>query len=140
MFIAVVAISFMGCPTVYKDRDYDCLPVGDLMGDMNNADGVPLVENAGVEGGYKTASFTYSKSMSEWGGGNGTLNFKIRAVAGDWSVSYGRNAVEAAVLPDGVTLLDEGDNITLKGLVDGQAYHFEFVTIAPKIKISLIED
>ena len=139
LLVAFVALSFMGCPTVYADRDYDKLPVGDVVGDMNG-DGIVLAEMAGVPGGYKTASFTYANDMSAWGGGNGTCNFKIRKVAGDWGGGdYGSTSVAADKLPDGVTLGGDG-NITLTGLVDGQSYHFELVTIAPTIKISLIAD
>ena len=56
LLVAFVALSFMGCPTVYADRDYDKLPVGDVVGDMNG-DGIVLAEMAGVPGGYKTASY-----------------------------------------------------------------------------------
>ena len=139
LLVAFVALSFMGCPTVYADRDYDKLPVGDVVGDMNG-DGIVLAEMAGVPGGYKTASFTYANDMTAWGGGNGTCNFKIRKVAGDWGGGdYGSTSVAADKLPDGVELGGEG-NITITGLVAGKSYHFEMVTIAPTIKISLIED
>ena len=110
--------------------------VGDIVGDMNG-DGMILSE---IDlGKYKTDSFTYSNAMCAWGGGNGICNFKIRKVAGTWEGDYGSECVKAGSLPAGVTLVGDG-NIVLSGLVDGKSYHFELVTLAPRITISLIED
>ena len=138
LLVAFVALSFMGCPTVYADRDFEPLQVGDVVGDMNG-DGILLEGIAGVPGGYKTASFTYSNSMAAWGGGNGTCNFKIRKIAGEWSGDYGPSSVKAGSLPAGVALGGDG-NITLTGLVEGKSYHFDLVVSSKDITLSLIED
>ena len=139
LLVAFVALSFMGCPTVYDELEYDpSVPVGDVIGDMNG-DGMGLVAIEGVFSGYKTASFTYSNNMSAWSGGNGTCNFKIRKIAGEWSGDHGGANVVTGSLPAGVTLTDSG-NITLSGLVDGTSYHFEIIALGPKPTISLIAD
>ena len=140
LLIAFVALSFMGCPTAYKDLEYDpSVPVGDVVGDMNG-DGFVLTAMDGVFSGYKTETFTYANDMNAWGGGNGTCNFKIRSVAGDWSkTAYGSADVLTGLLPSGVTLAGDG-NITLTGLVDGTKYHFEVIGLGPKPTVSLIAD
>ena len=136
LLVAFVALSFMGCPTVYADRNFEPLPVGDAVGDMNG-NGMLLSEIA--PGKYKTESFTYSNDMNAWGNGNGKCAFKIRAVAGDWAAAYGSASVKAGKLPTGVTL-GGSDNIELNGLVDGTVYHFEFDVSSKDITVSLIED
>ena len=137
LLIAFVALSFMGCPTVYKDLDFEPLPVGDAVGDMNG-DGMLLTPTA--PGKYKTASFTYSNDMKAWGGGDGVCSFKIRVIPGDWGASYGYETAKAGSLPSGVTLGESGGNIQLKGLVDGKVYHFEFAVTSKDITVNLIEE
>ena len=139
LLLAVVALSFMGCPTVYKDRDYEPLVIGDVVGDMNG-DGLVLSALDGVPGGFKTVSFTYANEMAAWGNGNGKCAFKIRAVPGDWAVSYGFDSAKKGSFPAGITMANAGGNIELNGLVAGTTYHFELVASSKDITISLIED
>ena len=131
LLLVAIALSFMGCPTVYKDRDYDCLPVGDIAGNMDGWSGTAVTEIPGVSGGLKTASITATADNFE---------FKLRVVAGQWAGDYGFAAVKAGKLPYGVELVDADGNVKLTGIKVGSAYHFEFVTVAPTIEVNLFED
>jgi len=132
--VALVVLSFTGCPTTYSDRSYDCVPVGDVIGDFDG-NGIVLTKS----GITATASFTYANSMSAWGGGNGVCNWKIRKVAGSWpDGDYGFSAVTIGTLPAGVTAADGGGgNIQFKGLVDGTTYTINLTTTAPTIVVNL---
>ena len=70
--------------------------------------------------------FCYDNNMNGWGNGNGTLNFKLRTVAGSWyDPSYGGVSINV----DGQyykckTKTD--DNIIVKNLEHGQMYKITF--------------
>ena len=88
LLVAVLALSFMGCPSVYEERYDYSLGVADIIGDMNG-DGAPVTLNSdGVTYGYK---FTYSADMNAWGGKDGTINFKARSSAGVWEARAGQS-------------------------------------------------
>lgn len=139
LFVALIALAFMGCPTTYPDLDYDCLPVGDIMGDMENTTGLPLVTDKGSA--TATCSFTYDNDMTAWGGGSGVCNFKIRKTAGTWDGGdYGWATVAIGTLPSGVSAADNGGNIQLTGLKDGTTYNLTLNILAPTIVINLSEN
>ena len=75
--------------------------------------------------------------MNGWGGGNGTLIFKVRT-AGSWGTGYGSETVVKGTLSDGVDFkTPEGGNIQLTGLVDGTTYILTFTPSTSDITLSV---
>ena len=102
---------------------------------VNNdtATGVNLVKN----GDNYIYELKYANSMNGWGGGNGTLNFKVRT-AGSWTTGYGSETVVKGTLSDGIDFkTPEGGNIQLTGLVDGTTYILTFTPSTSDITLSV---
>ena len=79
------------------------------------------------DSGVASYTFTYSNSMTAWGGGTGTMHFKIRKIAGAWSGDWGYDGITTSGdLPSGVTYVQDDSNPCLKGLVDGTSYTLTF--------------
>ena len=101
--------------------------------DDNTATGANLVKN----GNSYVYELQYANSMNGWGGGNGTLNFKVRT-AGSWGTGYGSETVVKGTLSDGVDFkTPEGGNIQLIGLVDGTTYILTFTPSTSDITLSV---
>ena len=70
--------------------------------------------------------FCYDNNMNGWGNGNGTLNFKLRTVAGSWKYpSYGGVSINV----DGQYYkckTETDDNIIVNNLTHGQMYKITF--------------
>lgn len=96
---------------------------GDIIGDFAG-DGLTLI----YEGdGVYIADITYSSDMSAWGGGAGTINFKLRPTAGDWKTSYGMNPFVVPPVIDGDECplsLENGNDIIVSGFEEGVTYRF----------------
>lgn len=102
---------------------------------VNNdtATGVNLVKN----GNDYIYELKYANSMNGWGGGNGTLNFKVRT-AGSWKTGYGSETVVKGTLSDGIDFKTPvGGNIQLTGLVDGTTYILTFTPSTSDITLSV---
>ena len=100
--------------------------------DENTPTGCNLVK----DGNNFVYELIYSDSMTGWGGGNGTLNFKVRT-AGSWTTGYGSETVVEGTLADGITFADNGGNIQLNGLVDGTTYILTFTPSTSDITLSV---
>ena len=101
--------------------------------DNDTATGANLVKN----GNSYVYELQYANSMNGWGGGNGTLNFKVRT-AGSWATGYGSETVVAGTLSDGINFnTPDGGNIQLTGLVDGTTYILTFTPSASDITLSV---
>ena len=76
---------------------------------------------------YET-SFTYSADMSTWGSSLGSVQFKFRPVAGDWTISYGPIGNQPVLDGDYVEFGEvsgSGTNLVVSGLEEGKSYKVE---------------
>lgn len=132
------ALCLTSCKDLFEGAALD-LSGSDLCGDMMSSgdEGFPFskMEKSGDSYSYTLA---YKSSMANWGGGNGTLNFKIRKVAGNWAGGgYSFDDMSTGSLMEGVTF-ESGDNPCLKGLVDGAEYTLTFTPLdSGKVEISV---
>lgn len=95
---------------------------GDIVGEFAPDGEVLTYEGEGIY----TYEFLYSKSMNGWGSEEGSVAFKLRPKAGDWSISYGMHE-NSKLEVDGFELSigkssGEGSNINVYGLVEGLPY------------------
>lgn len=95
---------------------------GDIVGEFAPDGEVLTYEGEGIY----TYEFLYSKSMNGWGSEEGSVAFKLRPKAGDWSISYGMHE-NSKLEVDGFELSigkssGEGTNINVYGLVEGLPY------------------
>lgn len=98
---------------------------GDVVGDFA-PDGQTLVFDSDKQ--VYESSFTYSADMNSWGSPVGTVDFKIRPIAGDWNNALGTigyqpeldgEEVECGVM-EGMDV-----NLSVSGLVEGTTYKIE---------------
>ena len=76
---------------------------------------------------YET-SFIYSADMSTWGSSLGSVQFKFRPVAGDWTISYGPIGNQPVLDGDYVEFGEvsgSGTNLVVSGLEEGKSYKIE---------------
>lgn len=119
----LLLLPLTGCPTELSDLSWEGPAVGDVVGDMNG-EGLVL-SSTGAAGVYKTETFKYKNDMSAWGGKDGTMNFKIRAKAGEWAGDYGAGAGGQPTIGGEFVKADGGVNFTVSGFIEGTNYHFE---------------
>ena len=122
LLVAVLALSFMGCPTTYDDVEYDQFvpTVQYIMGDMA---GTPAAMK--VNGLVATYTFTYDETMTAWGGSAGLINFKVAAVADAAGLDWPNAWSDAALTINGDPVFTEsknGGNNSCMGLVVGEEY------------------
>ena len=122
LLVAVLALSFMGCPTTYDDVEYDQFvpTVQYIMGDMA---GTPAAMK--VNGLVATYTFTYDETMTAWGGSAGLINFKVAAVADAAGLDWPNAWSDAALTINGEAVFTEsknGGNNTCEGLTVGEEY------------------
>lgn len=122
LLTAVLALSFMGCPTTYDDVKYDeFVPtVQYIMGDI-------AVTPAAMEvnGRVATYTFTYEDTMTAWGGSNGAINFKVAANATAAALDWDNAWSDAKLTINGEAVFTEsrnGGNNTCEGLTAGEEY------------------
>ena len=100
-------------------------------------DNTPTGCNLVKDGNNFVYELQYANSMNGWGGGNGTLNFKVRT-AGSWETGYGSETVVKGTLSDGINFnTPDGGNIQLTGLVDGTTYILTFTPSTSDISLSV---
>lgn len=137
--VLMLIIPLLGCPTKFDGKEWDLMPVGDVVGDLDG-DGIALPALA-LEGGDFVSSivFTYANTMSGWGGGDGTMNFKVRKVAGDWGGGdYGlADGVAAPVVGGDFVELGGGENITVTGLQNGTEYRITVKSTASAVSLKI---
>ncbi len=76
---------------------------------------------------YET-SFTYSADMNSWGSPLGTVAFKFRPIAGDWTISYGPIGNQPVLDGEEVEFGEVsgvGTDLSVSGLVEGTTYKIE---------------
>ena len=76
---------------------------------------------------YET-SFTYSADMNSWGSLLGTVAFKFRPIAGDWTISYGPIGNQPVLDGEEVEFGEVsgvGTDLSVSGLVEGTTYKIE---------------
>lgn len=127
--ISALALGFLSCSNDLHNGGIDLSsPKCDIIGDMNG-------DGASVENGKYT--FTYSNGMSAWGGGNGTLNYKLRPnAAWDGSEIGGENIV-AGTVPSHLEVTESNGNAVIKGLKDGGTYTLIFVSAGANLELSI---
>ncbi len=94
---------------------------GDITGDFS-MDGLPLTYQG--EGIY-SVDFVYSADMNAWASEYGTIQFKLRPVAGDWVTSFGMNPSVVPPVINGAECplsLEAGNNIIVTGFEEGITY------------------
>lgn len=137
--VLMLIIPLLGCPTKFDGKEWDLMPVGDVVGDLDG-DGIALPALA-LEGGDFVSSivFTYANTMNAWGGGGGTMNFKVRKVAGDWGGGdYGLvDGVAAPVVGGDFVELGGGENITVTGLQNGTEYRITVKSTASAVSLKI---
>ena len=139
--VLMLIIPLLGCPTKLDDKQWDPMPVGDVVGDLDG-DGIALPALALVGGDFlSSVEFTYDNSMSAWGGGDGTMDFKVRKVAGDWGGGdYGlADGVDAPVVGGDFVELGGGENITVTGLQNGTEYRITVKSTASAVSLKIEE-
>ena len=137
--VLMLIIPLLGCPTKLDDKQWDLMPVGDVIGELD-VDGMALPALALVGGDFvSSVEFTYANTMSAWGGGNGTMNFKVRKVAGDWGGGdYGlADGVDAPVVGGDFVELGGGKNITVTGLQNGTKYRITVKSTASAVSLKI---
>ena len=137
--VLMLIIPLLGCPTKFDDKQWDPMPVGDVIGDLDG-DGIVLPALALVGGDFlSSVEFTYDNSMSAWDGGDGTMNFKVRKVAGDWGGGdYGlADGVAAPVVGGDFVELGGGENITVTGLQNGTEYRITVKSTASAVSLKI---
>ena len=137
--VLMLIIPLLGCPTKFDDKQWDPMPVGDVIGDLDG-DGIVLPALALVGGDFlSSVEFTYDNSMSAWDGGDGTMNFKVRKVAGDWGGGdYGlADGVAAPVVGGDFVELGGGGNITVTGLQNGTKYRITVKSTASAVSLKI---
>ena len=100
---------------------------GDIVGDFtvdetgNFEDGHSLVYKGN---GVYSYEFTYSLNMNSWGSEPGTIQFKFRPTARDWSVAFGFDGEYPTINGEKVKIAPAfGDtNLRASGLVAGYSY------------------
>lgn len=90
-----------------------------IIGDMGNSD-IRLMPE---EDGTVTYTFDYYNGYSEWGNGNGVLNFKLK-VEKTWDNNYGYGPLSLGA--DYVQCVSDGKDISVKGLKEGTSYTITF--------------
>lgn len=124
LLVAVLALSFMGCPTVYDDLNFEELVATPafIQGDMAGEAAAMT-----VNGNVATYTFKYDETMTAWAGSNGKINFKVSAKKGpdgkslDWDNAWS----DAAITINGEPVFTEsknGGNNTCEGLSVGEEY------------------
>ena len=90
-----------------------------IIGDMGNYD-IPLMPE---EDGTVTYTFDYYNDYSQWGGGNGVLDFKLK-LANSWGADYGYGPLSLGA--DYQECFLGVDNLTVSGLKEGTSYTITF--------------
>ncbi len=90
-----------------------------IIGDMGNYDILLMPE----EDGTVTYTFDYDNGYSDWGNGNGVLDFKLK-LANSWGTDYGYGPLSLGA--DYQECFLGGENLTVSGLKEGTSYTITF--------------
>lgn len=128
LLVAVMALSFMGCPTVYEDLDpqVDLSPFY-LRGNMNNWCNDALTDGALTKNDDGSFSITYTAKAEP----------DEFAIADEgWGVKY-CNGTEIAVGADFVELGSGGANAKVTGQVPGNNYKMTIKPLSTSIEVKV---
>ena len=92
--------------------------LGDIVGDFA-IDGMPLTYQG--EGIY-TYEFVYTADTNAWASQYGTVQFKLRTIAGIWDVSYGMASSPILDEKECLVSLYSGANVVVSGLLENYTY------------------
>ena len=140
LLVAVLAFSFMGCPSVYEDLKFEeKVPTpAYIQGAMTPADTAVAME---VNGDVATYTFKYSaKDHSGWESEPGTVNFKVcPEIAGgrlNWPLAWSN--AKLTVNGEAVEVTEQNTgNISCSGLLDGEEYTIKVTAGAKSVKIEV---
>ena len=126
LLLAVLALSFMGCPTVYDDLNFEELvpTPAFIMGDMTAGSAAQMK----VDGNVATYTFKYSAAEhNAWTSPAGTISFKVADKKGPDGALVWDNAWSNAKITLNADPVESKDknhstNITCEGLTDGEEY------------------
>ncbi len=125
LFVALIALAFMGCPTQFEDLEFptivDCYIVG-----APNFKAPDNVFELMKDNGDSTCSyeFTYKTAMSSnWGSPSDGICFKVTDGDGSWTALYANSALTVG---GGYVPSEKGDgkdgNASVSGLTDSTTY------------------
>lgn len=137
--VLMLIIPLLGCPTKFDGKEWDLMPVGDVIGDLAvGGIALPALARVGVDF-LSSVEFTYANNMSAWEGKDGTMNFKVRKVAGTWDGGgYGlADGVAAPVVGGDFVELGGGENITVTGLQNGTKYRITVKSTASAVSLKI---
>ncbi|MEE0877722.1 MAG: InlB B-repeat-containing protein [Treponemataceae bacterium] len=100
-------------------KDDDFFVKSALVGDFG--EGYYLIPE---EDGTHTYTFTYDKNQLWWESAEGSLQFKLQKLNGDWNDSYG--SANPTIGGDYVECFTGDQNITVSGLTHGTTYTITF--------------
>lgn len=135
---AALLFGFASCNGDLHDKETLQLPF--IIGDMNGSG----TEMTSVDGNVSTYTFTYNSSWNAWGGGSGTMYFKLLKINDNWatpgwgSTSTSDNAV-LEVNGEAVAGKQGGGqaNFEAKGLVNGKEYTITATTTNNDVSVAL---
>lgn len=146
LFVALIALAFMGCPTTYDTNYPLTVNVGDIVGDfsgvLTGGDDKTGVEPVNNGDGTYSLTFEYRDDMNSWGGGDGKCKFKMRTVANDRGYSapsYGIGDTAVELGGDYVPCSTTGGDITVEGLVQGTTYTITFKVDGDQVSVKVSE-
>ena len=124
LFVALIALAFMGCPTQFEDLEVQSIVDCYLVGAPNYT--TDNVFDLMKDNGDSTCSyeFTYKTAMSSnWGSPSDGICFKVTDGNGSWTALYANSALTVgggyvpSEMGDGA-----GGNASVSGLTDGTTY------------------
>ena len=139
LLVAVLALSFMGCPSVYEDLKFEeNVPTpAYIQGDMTDNKAVAME----VDGGVATYTFKYSvKDHNAWGGEPGTVNFKVSPEKNGDNLNWDLAWSNAKLTLNGEAVVAKElntSNISCSGLADGEEYTIKVTAAAKSVKIEM---
>ena len=124
LFVALIALAFMGCPTQFEDLEVQSIVDCYLVGAPNYT--TDNVFDLMKDNGDSTCSyeFTYKTAMSSnWGSPSDGICFKVTDGDGSWTALYANSALTVG---GGYVPSEKGDgageNASVSGLTDGTTY------------------
>lgn len=132
LIAALVALSFMGCPTANTDLSWDILKPACFNSSQGNL--TITYADAGTSA-IGTVEFTFNASDTSWGAHPTDIEFGICS-----DTSWTSKWVDATLTVGGgyqTTTLGGANNNKVAGLVDGQTYVVTLLNDASTVKVKI---